>query len=150
MVSPGLIDALLHSCQLGGSFYDFFDGDMKVLDTEIFQQETADLATFAVEIFNGKLHFLYSENIVAELTLTDIAFIVLFRQEKPLRWKEKNTHQGSFISEIEWASSKCLIWNANDSVKKFMVSITTGVLFFWYRPCYKNLLNYKRQKHTTI
>ena len=61
MVSPGLIDALLHSCQRGGFFYDFFDGDTKVLEAEIFQQETADLATFAEEIFNGKLHFLYSE-----------------------------------------------------------------------------------------
>ena len=83
MVSPGLIDALLHSCQRGGFFYDFFDGDTKVLEAEIFQQETADSATFAEEIFNGKLHFLYSENIIAELTLTGIAFIVFFSQKKP-------------------------------------------------------------------
>ena len=36
---------------------------------------------------------------------------------------------------------KCLFWNANGSVVKLMVSIISGVSL-WYRPCYKNMLNY--------
>ena len=36
---------------------------------------------------------------------------------------------------------KCLIWKANDSVVKLMVSITSSVSL-WYRLCYKKLLNY--------
>ena len=37
---------------------------------------------------------------------------------------------------MEWAPWKCLFWSANDSFVKLMVSIITGVSF-WYRTCYK-------------
>ena len=46
--------------------------------------------------------------------------------------------QGSFISK---STIKCLFWNANDSIVKLMVSVITGVSL-WYRPRYKNMLNY--------
>ena len=36
---------------------------------------------------------------------------------------------------------KCLFWNANDSIVKLMVSITSGDSL-WYRPWYKNMTNY--------
>ena len=36
---------------------------------------------------------------------------------------------------------KCLFWNANDSIVKLMVSVTSRVSL-WYRPNYKNMLNY--------
>ena len=42
---------------------------------------------------------------------------------------------------MEWAPFKCLFWNANDSIIKLTVPITSGVPL-WYRPCYKNMLNY--------
>ena len=50
-------------------------------------------------------------------------------------------YQGSFISEMEWAPFKSLLfWNANDSVAKLMISITSGVSLWdvslWDRPCY--------------
>ena len=57
---PDLIDTLLNSCQLESSFYDFFDAETKVQDTEIFPQ-----------------------NIIVESS--GIAFIAFFSQEKPLR-----------------------------------------------------------------
>ena len=48
---------------------------------------------------------------------------------------------------------KCLFWNANDSIVKLMVSVTSRVSL-WYRPNYKNMLNYdndnKYRKITTI
>ena len=57
------------------------------------------------------------------------------------------------MSEIEWAPFKRLFWNANDSVAKLSVSITSGVSL-WYRPRYENVLNYdngnKCQKLTTM
>ena len=57
------------------------------------------------------------------------------------------------MSEIEWAPFKRLFWNANYSVTKLSVSITSGVSL-WYRPRYKNVLNYdngnKCQKLTTM
>ena len=40
---------------------------------------------------------------------------------------------------------KCLFLNANDSVLKLMLSVTSGVSL-WYRPCYKNVLNYDNNK----
>ena len=41
---PGLIDTLLHSCQLEAFFMNAFDAGIKVLDTEIFPQHAiADL-----------------------------------------------------------------------------------------------------------
>ena len=49
--------------------------------------------------------------------------------------------QGHFISEMEWAPFKCLFWNVNYSVVKLMVFITSSVSL-WYRPFYKNMLNY--------
>ena len=60
MTSPGLIDTLLHSCQFGGSFKDFYDVKTKLLDTEIFPHHT-----------------------LADLN-SSTAFIVLFSQQKPL------------------------------------------------------------------
>ena len=42
---------------------------------------------------------------------------------------------------MEWAPLECLLWNANESVVKLMVSIPSGVSL-WYRPCYKNMLDY--------
>ena len=51
------------------------------------------------------------------------------------------------------SANKCLIWNADDSIVKLMISITSGVSL-WYRPCYNNILNYdrgsKRLKLTAI
>ena len=51
---------------------------------------------------------------------------------------------------------KCLFWNANDSIVKLMVSITSGVSL-WYRTCYRNMsttTNYdndnKCRKLTTV
>ena len=48
---------------------------------------------------------------------------------------------------------KYVFWNANDSFVNLMVSNTVGVSL-WYRPCYKNMLNYgndnKCRKPTTI
>ena len=62
------------------------------------------------------------------------------------------SHQGSFISDMEWAP-KCLFWNVNDSIVKLMVSIASGVSLR-YRACYRNMLNYdndnKYRKLTTI
>ena len=43
----------------------------------------------------------------------------------------------------EMSANKCLIWNADDSIVKLMISITSGVSS-WYRPCYNNILNYDR------
>ena len=54
-------------------------------------------------------------------------------------------NQGSFVSETEWATFKCLFWNTNDSIVKLMVSLISGVSL-WCRPCYKNLLNYDNNK----
>ena len=39
-VLPGLIDTLLHSCQLEFFSMNVFDADIKVFDTEIFRQDT--------------------------------------------------------------------------------------------------------------
>ena len=47
--------------------------------------------------------------------------------------------QGTFISELEWAPFKYLFWNANDSIVKLIVSITSGASL-WCRPFYKNML----------
>lgn len=50
----------------------------------------------------------------------------------------------------------CLFWNVNDSILKLMVYITSDV-FLWYRPSYKNMLNYdngnqcrKHRAHTGL
>ena len=47
----------------------------------------------------------------------------------------------------------CPFWYPNDSVAKLMISIRSGVSL-WYRPCYKNMLNYDKDnniwKLTTI
>ena len=43
---------------------------------------------------------------------------------KYFEWK-----QGNSMSEMEWASFKCLFWNANDSVLKLIVSVTSGAPF---------------------
>ena len=56
------------------------------------------------------------------------------------KWKIYN--QGSFVSKMEWVPLKCLFWNPNDSFVKLMVSITS-IVCLWYRPCYKNMLNYE-------
>ena len=45
-----------------------------------------------------------------------------------------------FMSEVKWAPFNCLFWNANDSVVKLMVSITSDVSLR-YRPCNENMLN---------
>ena len=50
-------------------------------------------------------------------------------------------NQGSFISEIVWAPFKCILWNANDSIIKLMVSITRNISL-WFRP-------WKQQKQMT-
>ena len=42
---------------------------------------------------------------------------------------------------MECAPLKYLFGNASDSIVKLMISITSGVSF-WYRPSYKNMLNY--------
>ena len=42
---------------------------------------------------------------------------------------------------MECAPLKYLFGNASDSIVKLMISITNGVSF-WYRPSYKNMLNY--------
>ena len=49
--------------------------------------------------------------------------------------------QGNVACKTECVSFNRLLWNADDSVIKFMVSITSGVSL-WYRFCYKNVLNY--------
>ena len=69
-------------------------------------------------------------------------------------WKEWSSfYQGRFISEMEWASFKCLFWNANGSVVKLMISVTSEVSL-WYIPCHENMLNYDNDinywKLTTI
>ena len=62
-------------------------------------------------------------------------------------------NQGSFISEMKCAPFKCLFWNGYGLVVKLMVSIKSTVSL-WYRPFYKNMLNYgndhKCQKITAI
>ena len=40
VVLPGLIDTLLHSCQLEIFSMNVFDADVKVFNTEIFRQDT--------------------------------------------------------------------------------------------------------------
>ena len=42
---------------------------------------------------------------------------------------------------MDWTQFKCLFWNANDSLEKLMVSVSSGVSL-WYRTCYKNISNY--------
>ena len=41
---------------------------------------------------------------------------------------------------MDWTPFKCLFWNANDSLEKLMVSVSSGVSL--YRTCYKNMSNY--------
>ena len=45
---------------------------------------------------------------------------------------------------MEWVPLKYLFGNASDSIVKLMISITSGVSF-WYRPSYKNMLNYESE-----
>ena len=61
MALPGLIDTLLHSCQLEGFSMIVFQVKTKVLDVEIFSQPT-----------------------IADLN-SGITIIVLLSQKKPLR-----------------------------------------------------------------
>ena len=44
-------------------------------------------------------------------------------------------YQGSFISQMEWALSKSLFWNTNDSIANLTISFTGGVSL-WDRLCY--------------
>ena len=63
-------------------------------------------------------------------------------------WSDLPTsdEQGSFISEMEWAPFKCLLWNDNILTVKLMISITSGASL-WYRPCYKKYVKlWQRQQ----
>ena len=40
---------------------------------------------------------------------------------------------------------RCLFWNANDSMVKLMVSVTSTVSF-WYRLCYKKYLKLRQRQ----
>ena len=58
-------------------------------------------------------------------------------------WSDLPTshEQGSFISKMEWAPFKCLLWNDNILTVKLMVSVTIGV-FCDIGLVIKNMLNY--------
>ena len=51
MALPGLIDTLLQSCQLEGSFFIVFDAETKALDTEIFPQHTISDLNSGISIY---------------------------------------------------------------------------------------------------
>ena len=70
MLCAFIVETLFHSCQFEGSLYDCLWREDKVLNKELFPQHT-------IPDLNCGITFI---------------FIVLFSQEKSLRWKEINTH----------------------------------------------------------
>ena len=64
-----------------------------------------------------------------------------------IKWlcdKSSRLYQENFISQMEWAPFKSLLWNTNDSIASALISFAMGVSL-WDRPYYWNKLKQRKQ-----